>query len=43
MAMGQAAGALAALAARHDLDPADVPVRAARDLLRQHGAIAPAA
>ncbi len=42
MAMGQASGALAALAARHDLDLADVPVRAVRALLRQHGAIVPA-
>ncbi len=43
MAAGQAAGAVAALAARKGLDPADVPVRELRDLLARHGAIVPEA
>ena len=41
MATGQAAGAAAALAARQDLDPADVPLPDLRALLREHGAIVP--
>ena len=43
MAAGQAAGAVAALAAQNGLDPADVPVRELRDLLARHGAIVPEA
>lgn len=41
MAMGQAAGAAAALAARDGCDPREVPVEAIRDLLEAHGAIVP--
>jgi hypothetical protein len=41
MAMGQAAGALAALGARQHLDPADVALQDVRTLLRRHGAIVP--
>ena len=41
MAMGQAAGAAAALAARHQATPLDVPLEELRGLLRQHGAIVP--
>ncbi len=41
MAMGQAAGALAALSARMGLDPEELPLEPVRALLRQHGAIVP--
>lgn len=41
MAMGQAAGALAALGAQTGLDPAEIPMDKVRSLLRQHGAIVP--
>jgi hypothetical protein len=41
MAMGQAAGAAAALAARRNLSPHEVPLDDLRTLLRQHGAIVP--
>ena len=42
MAMGQAAGAAAALAARARTSPTDVPLDEIRSLLRQHAAIVPA-
>jgi hypothetical protein len=42
MAMGQAAGAMAALAARGGIDPEAVPLAELDALLRQHGAIVPA-
>jgi hypothetical protein len=41
MAMGQAAGANAALAARHHCDVLDVDLVEVRQVLRQHGAIVP--
>jgi hypothetical protein len=41
MAVGQAAGAAAALAVRLGVDAADVPLAELRDLLRSHGAIVP--
>ena len=41
MAMGQAAGATAALASRHKTTPLDVPFEEIRRLLRDHGAIVP--
>lgn len=41
MAMGQAAGAAAALAAKGGISPLDVPIGAIRSLLRKHGAILP--
>jgi hypothetical protein len=41
MAMGQAAGALAALAARQRVEPGDVALPEVRTVLRQHGAIVP--
>jgi hypothetical protein len=41
MAMGQAAGAMAALSARSGVDPADLPLAEVHDLLRAHGAIIP--
>ena len=41
MATGQAAGAVAALAAQNDTDVADVPMTQLRDLLGRHGAIVP--
>lgn len=41
MAMGQAAGAAAALAAHHDTTPLKLPVREIRELLKKHGAIVP--
>ncbi|MHB0938709.1 MAG: FAD-dependent oxidoreductase [Armatimonadota bacterium] len=41
MAMGQAAGALAALSARTGLDPEALPLPDIRNLLREHGAIIP--
>jgi hypothetical protein len=41
MAMGQAAGAAAALAVQGPCEPRDVPLRKLKDLLVQHGAIVP--
>jgi len=41
MAMGQAAGALAALSARTRSDPEDVPLEDLYALLREHGAVLP--
>ncbi len=41
MAVGQAAGALAALAARRRVDPEAVPLTELHELLREHGAIVP--
>jgi hypothetical protein len=41
MAMGQAAGAAASLAARRNLSPHEVPLDDLKTLLRQHGAIVP--
>lgn len=41
MAMGQAAGAAAALAARRNVSPQEVPLDELKTLLRQHGAITP--
>jgi len=41
MAMGQAAGAMAALSARTGLDPEALALEDVRDLLREHGAIVP--
>lgn len=41
MAMGQAAGATAALAAQKNTSPMGVPLRDIRRLLREHGAIVP--
>ena len=41
MAMGQAAGAAAALAAQANKTPLDVPLENVRELLRKHGAIIP--
>jgi glycine/D-amino acid oxidase-like deaminating enzyme len=41
MAMGQAAGAVAALAARGNTTPLHVPLEDIRTMLRQHGAIVP--
>ena len=41
MAMGQAAGAAAALAAKHGTTPLDIAIGDIRDLLRTHGAIVP--
>ena len=41
MAMGQAAGAAAALAAAEHTTPLKVPLERIRDLLRKHGAIVP--
>ena len=41
MAVGQAAGALAALAVRQGCDPADLPLADVRALLTKHGAIVP--
>ena len=41
MAMGQAAGAMAALSARTDADPADLPMEDVYALLREHNAIIP--
>lgn len=41
MGMGQAAGAAAALAAKTDTTPLDVPLTEIRTLLREHGAIVP--
>ncbi len=41
MAMGQAAGATASLAAQHETTPLSVPLAEIRKLLREHGAIVP--
>lgn len=41
MAMGQAAGATSALAAKSGVSPADVPLEEVRATLRAHGAIVP--
>jgi hypothetical protein len=41
MGMGQAAGALAALACRHDCDVEEVPIADLYDLLAEYGAIVP--
>jgi hypothetical protein len=41
MAMGQAAGAAAALAVRENTTPLDVPLEDIREMLRKHGAIIP--
>lgn len=41
MAMGQAAGAMAALSARTGVDPEALPLQEIRTLLRAHGAIVP--
>ncbi|MDT8390715.1 MAG: FAD-dependent oxidoreductase [Lentisphaeria bacterium] len=41
MAMGQAAGAMAALSARANRDPEDLPMTDIRKLLREHAAIVP--
>jgi hypothetical protein len=41
MAMGQAAGVAAALAAKHGTTPLEVPLKEIHDLLRSHGAIIP--
>jgi len=43
MAMGQAAGAVAALAVRESSTPLDVPLEDIREMLRRHGAIIPTA
>jgi len=43
MAMGQAAGAAAALAAQRKTTPIEVPLEDIRELLRHHGAIVPSA
>jgi hypothetical protein len=43
MAMGQAAGAAAALAAMHNTTPLSVPIDKLRKLLKEHGAIVPEA
>jgi len=41
MAMGQAAGATATLAAQRGTTPLSVPLAEIRKLLREHGAIVP--
>jgi hypothetical protein len=41
MAMGQAAGAAAAMAARQDTTPSAVPLDQLHALLREHGAVLP--
>lgn len=41
MAMGQAAGAAAALAVNEGITPSQVPLKKLRELLKQHGAIVP--
>ena len=43
MAMGQAAGATAALAAQSNATPLEVPLKDIREALRKHGAIVPTA
>jgi hypothetical protein len=42
MAMGQAAGVMAALSARTGVDPEALPLADIRTLLEKHGAIVPA-
>jgi hypothetical protein len=42
MAMGQAAGAAAALAVAKKTTPRDVPLSELKDMLRKHNAIVPA-
>ncbi|MFW6152428.1 MAG: FAD-dependent oxidoreductase [Verrucomicrobiota bacterium] len=41
MAMGQAAGGMAALSARTGMDPEDLPIEDVRGMLRKHNAIVP--
>lgn len=41
MAMGQAAGAAAALATQRGIPSRDVPIPEIRTLLREHGAVVP--
>jgi hypothetical protein len=41
MAMGQAAGVMAALSARKGVDPMDLPLKDIHALLREHGAVVP--
>ncbi|OGV54570.1 MAG: hypothetical protein A2X49_11180 [Lentisphaerae bacterium GWF2_52_8] len=41
MAMGQAAGAMAALSAKKNIDPEELPIEAIRALLKKHGALVP--
>ena len=41
MAMGQAAGAMAALSARTGVDPEELLIEDVHALLREHGAIVP--
>jgi hypothetical protein len=41
MGMGQAAGAAAALAVRHETTPLDIPFNDLHNLLKEHGAIVP--
>jgi len=41
MAMGQAAGAMAAISARTGVDPEALPLKDVHALLREHGALAP--
>lgn len=41
MAMGQAAGAMAALSAQTGVDPEELPLETLRTLLREHGALVP--
>jgi hypothetical protein len=41
MAMGQAAGAAAAISAKAGSTPLEIPLKEIHDLLRQHGAIIP--
>lgn len=41
MAMGQAAGAMAALSSANGCDPADLPFEQLKDVLREHNAIVP--
>jgi hypothetical protein len=41
MAMGQAAGAAAALATKAEATPLEVPLKNIHNLLRSHGAIIP--
>jgi hypothetical protein len=41
MAMGQAAGAATALAAKAGITPSQVPLKELREVLQQHGAIVP--
>ena len=41
MAMGQAAGVMAALSAKTGVDPADLPLADVHALLREHAAIVP--